>query len=157
MSLTIAAAGSYVEVEMGKQERLLLGALPGLLATVDEADDPAYERLYPVPYGDDAADTEYRRLATPEIERARLRDNEVLTDVVERLDQGRTALSRTEAESCLRAVGAGRLTVAARHGFFDQATFDAAQRTPEGTIVAFLGLVQDELVAALSVLEEVTP
>jgi hypothetical protein len=153
MSLEISASGSTVAIEMGKQEQLLLSALPGVMATVDAETDPAYERLFPVPYGDDESDAEYRRLAMPEIERARDRDNDVMSDVLQRVEAGRATLSRHEAEACLRAVGAARLAIAARHGFFDQATFDAAQRTPEGAVVAFLGLVQDGLVAALSELE----
>lgn len=149
MSLDIMAAGSHIEAEAGKQELLLLGALPRLLATVAEADDPAYDRLYPFAYGEDDADREYRRLAVPEIERARQRDNDTFEAVLARLAGGRTTLTRDEAESCVRAVGAGRITIAARHGLFEQDAFDESVDTPQGAIVAFLGVVQDELVTAL--------
>jgi hypothetical protein len=155
MSLEIVASGSCVAIEMSTQERLLLRALPGVVSTVASESDPAYERLYPVPYGDDESDAEYRRLAVPEIERARDRDNDILTEVLERLEAGRATVRRDEAEACLRAVGAGRLAIAARHGFFDQSTFEAARNTPEGVVVAFLGVVQDELVTALRDLEGV--
>lgn len=154
MSLEISATGSSVAIEIGKQERLLLGALPGVLSTVASESDPAYARLYPVPYGDEESDAEYRRLAVPEIARARDRDNDILSDVLQRLDAGRATLSRSEAEACLRTVGAARLAIAARHGFFDQTTFSAAEHTPEGVVVGFLGVVQDELVAALGRIDE---
>jgi len=154
MSLDIAAAGSRVEAELGPQELVLLRAVPGLLATIEQRDDPAYDRLHPVAYADDEADQEFRRLAAPEIERARLADNQVFADVLDRLAEGPAVLTRAEAESCMRTVGAGRLTIAARHGMFDQDVFDAAQESPEGAIVAFLGWVQDEFVAALSELDE---
>lgn len=157
MSLSITAVGAHVEAEAGRQELLLLGALPGLLATVERADDPAYERLHPVPYGDDEADEEFRRLTAPEIERARMRDRRVLAAVLDRLSEGRATLTRDEAECCMRAVGAARLAIAARHGFFEQSVFDDSHDSAEGVIVAFLGLVQDQLVGALSDLEGVAP
>jgi hypothetical protein len=157
MSIDIVAAGCVVEAEMGQQELLLLGALPGLVATVAGSDDPAYERLYPAAYGDDDADREFRRFAAPEIERARTRDSTVFGAVLARLAEGRTSLNREEAEACIRTVGAGRLTIAARSGLFDQTTFDDAEHTPEGIIVGFLGVVQHDLVVAVSnLLEEVS-
>lgn len=155
MSLDIVAAGTHIEATLGQQELLLLRALPSLLVSDRATDDPAYERLFPVPYGNDEADREFRRLAAPEIGRARQRDAEIFAHVMERCEAGPAALSRGEAEACARAVGTGRLTVAARHGLFDQDAFDASQNTPVGAIVAFLGLVQDELVHALAELEEV--
>ncbi len=69
--------------------------------------------------------------------------------MLERLEQGRAELTPGETESCVRAIGAARLAIAARHGMFDMDELDQEPSTPHATIVAFLGYVQDELVNVL--------
>ena len=152
MSLHFAASAFGVEAEIGRRELAVLEAIPGLLATVaaGEDDDPASLRLFPAAYGDDASEAEYRRFAASEIERAREHDRDVITEVLERLGDGSTLLTATEAECCVRAVGAARIAIAARHDMFDEDSLEAARDTPQGSIVAFLGLMQDEMLAALT-------
>jgi hypothetical protein len=151
------ATSEGVEVRIGRRELAVLDALPSLLATIsaEDDDDPAVGRLFPAAYADDAAELEFRRFAGSEIQRARQEDNDVFSDVLGRLDDGSTVLSLSETEACMRSVGAARIAIAARHGLFDQDAYDTSVETPHGTIVAFLGLLQEELVAALGDAEEV--
>jgi hypothetical protein len=155
MTLRFTAVAGGVDVRLGRRELAVLGALPAFLATVGvEAGDPAIDRLFPAAYQGEADDRDFRRFAAPEIERARDVDRDVFSDVLERLRNGEAHLTTDEAESCMRTVGAARIAIAARNGLFDEDRFQAASRTPEGTIVAFLGVVQDEFVAALTQLGE---
>lgn len=157
MSLRFTATSAGVHARVGRQELAVLEAIPGFLSSVgaDDDDDPATERLFPVAYDDDAAAAEFRRFARPEIERARELDRDVLSDVLDRLSDGEVEMTTEEAESCMRTVGAARIAIAARHDLFDAERFEAESRSPHGTIVAFLGIVQDEMVAALNDAAEV--
>ncbi len=139
-----------IEARVDGQALAVLQAVPGFLASVDGApDDPAHDRLYPTAYADDADDHEFRRLAHGEIQKAREADRELLAEVLERLEAGRTALSTEEAEAFARTVGAARLAIAARHNMFDADDLSDLPDSPHQAIVAYLGAVQDQLVQAL--------
>lgn len=150
MTFRFAPATGTIEARIDGQALAVLQAVPGFLASVDTAaDDPAHDRLYPTAYTDDADDHEFRRLAHGEIRRAREADRTLFAGVLERLEEGRTSLTTDEAEACARSVGAARLAIAARHDMFDADDLSELPDSPHQAIVAYLGVVQDQLVQAL--------
>ena len=97
-------------------------------------------------------------LANParRIERALASDGfqEAHADALARAGAGeRWPLETADSAKIDRALGAGAvhqgIAIAARHGMFDGPDLDGEPRSPEGVIVAFLGLVQESLVGAL--------
>ncbi len=150
MSFHFDPESGEIEGRVDGQALAVLHAVPAFLASVDATpDDPAHDRLYPTAYADDAEDHEFRRLSHGEIQRARETDRTQLAAVLERLADGRTVVSQDEAEACARAVGAARLAIAARHSMFDTDDLSDLPDSPHQAIVAYLGMVQDQLVHAL--------
>jgi len=150
MTFRYSSETGAVRARIDGQELAVLSAVPPLLASVDgDTADPAHDRLYPTAYANEADDREFRRLSRGEIQRGRRRDRDHLAAVLARLRDGRTELTTDEAEACARAVGAARLVIAARHGMFDGDGLPDVPTSPHEAIVAYLGMVQDELVDAL--------
>jgi hypothetical protein len=149
MTFRFAPATGTIEARIDAQALAVLQAVPGFLSSVDVTDDPAHDRLYPMAYADDADDHEFRRLAHGEIQRARESDRTCFAAVLERLENGRATLTAEEAEACARSVGAARLAIAARHNMFDADDLSDLPDSPHQAIVAYLGMVQDQLVQAL--------
>ena len=151
MSLSVEVIGSGVRARADGEELTLLASLPEVLASIDLHDeDPASERLHPRAYDDASAEREFRRLADTEIVRARDADRDTLADLADRLAEGPADIAFEQAEACLRAIGTARIVIAARHGMFDEEELAFPPETPQHTIVAFLGYLQEALVDAVS-------
>lgn len=150
MTFRFEYATGRIEAWVDGQALAVLQTIPGFLASVDAAaDDPAHDRLYPTAYADDAEDHDFRRLAHGEIQKAREADRALLAEVLKRLEADRATLTTEEAEAFARSVGAARLAIAARHDMFDADDLSDLPDSPHHAIVAYLGVVQDQLVQAL--------
>jgi hypothetical protein len=150
MTFRFESATGTIEAWIDGQALAVLQAVPGFLASVESTpDDPAHDRLYPTAYADDADDHEFRRLAHGEIQKGREADRALFAETLKRLEAGRTALTTEEAEAFARTVGAARLAIAARHNMFDADDLSNLPDSPHQAIVAYLGVVQDQLVQAL--------
>ncbi|MCI0545224.1 MAG: DUF2017 family protein [Actinobacteria bacterium] len=150
MSLRCEATDDGVLLGAGSMELSILEALPEFLASIDGSGVET-NRLHPAAYPDDAeAEREFQRLVADDLDALRQADATALAEITRRLGQGPIELDVAEAESLLRAVGAARLTLAARAGLFDLPELPEPATTPQQTLVQFLGIVQDSLVEALS-------
>jgi hypothetical protein len=151
MSFRYSAATERIEARVDAKELAVLSALPSFLASIEtDTDDIVLDRLYPTAYAEEEDDREFRRLSHGDIQRAREVDRRHLADVLERLAAGRTDVTEIEAESSARAIGVARLAIAARHGMLDEDELLREPLTPHGTIVNYLGAVQDDLIEALN-------
>ena len=150
MSFRVAAQGPHIRVAASGAELDVLRAVGDVVGSVgSQFDDPARDRLFPPPYGSEEDDREYHRFSHGEIEAGRSADLAIVAEVVERLEAGPAELTPEEAEGLARAVGTARIVVAARNGMFALEELPRRPVTPQETVVAFLGAVQDDVVQAL--------
>ncbi len=144
------AEGDTIIVTMRARERVLIGQIPVLLAGVTgDGGDPGFEVLHRAVYRDDPrAAVEVANLSASEDEIRRTADR----DVVERVASGATGMTRDEAHGFLRAVNEARLVLAARAGAFDLGPGweEEIAADPSLAAVAWLGMVQSELIRTLS-------
>lgn len=151
MSRPFRWSDSAVRVSLRPNERAALASLTSVVGSVRaDPDDPAWRRLTPPAYGDDAgAEEEYRRLMVGELEAARSGDVSVFSAT---LASGRKRLDVAEAEAWLRVIGDARLVLAARRGVrLEDDDWESRVDEDAGLeIVAWLGWIQQELVETLT-------
>jgi hypothetical protein len=132
------------------REAGFLRQIPSLLASVvDEHGDPGYAVLHrPLCLDDDAVDTELWSLASEDMDAQRAADRGVL----ERCTTARYAMTLDEAHGLLRSLNDARLVLAARAGAFEDGPGweRRIDDDPALAAVAWLGYVQEELLAALT-------
>jgi hypothetical protein len=152
MSLRFSATTEGIRVRAADRELAVLRAVPGFLATVpQDAVDTSQRRIDRPVYPDDpAADREFRRLTASDAQEARTHDREIFETVIRRLDAGSADLSVGEGEALVRAIGSARIALAARSGLFELEELPPDPSTPQQMLIVFLGMVQEDLVAALT-------
>lgn len=144
--------GGEIVGALEAEERALLRQLPSLVGSVGAvADDPALDRMQPDAYEDDEdAAWDFRRMTEPELDQVRTYDRELFEATLD-LTSSDLRLSFDEAEAWVRLIGDARLIVAARAGVARDAELpEPSGSTPEITLVHYLGMIQDDLVNALS-------
>ena len=152
MSLRFSPTTEGIRVRAADRELAVLRAVPGFLSTVaDDAVDGSQRRLDRPVYPDDPdADREFRRLTASDAHEARTSDREILETVIGRLDSGAADLSIGEGEALVRAIGSARIALAARSGLLELEELPSDPDTPQQLLIVFLGMVQEDLVAALT-------
>ncbi len=151
MSFRVTAGDRRIRVAASGAELDVLRAIGEVVESVgSQTEDPARSRLFPLPYGSEEEDRDYHRFSHGEIEAGRRADIAVVAQVVERLEDGPAELTLDEAEGLARAVGTARIIVAARNDMFELEELPRRPATPQETVVAFLGAVQEDVVEALS-------
>jgi len=142
--------------------RQCMAELAALLAEQDlDRDDPAIERLFPDVYPEDqAAADEFRRYTEDDLKASKLdQAKTVLSDLVD--SGGEVRLDDEAADVWLRAVTDVRLALGTRLGVSGdtdiEAELDAAvgrdpasSRVGQLTVYAFLSMLQESLVLALT-------
>jgi hypothetical protein len=109
-------------------------------------------RTIPVAYDDPELQAEYDRWVLPEIERGRKADLDIIRDC---LGSGEdvTALTEDQALAWVRGLNLLRLAAGGRLGVeedgWEQRADDALRRSPGFRVLLALGLLQEEMVAAL--------
>ena len=140
-----------VRVQLLDSEVAILARLGGLLGGAGvEKDDPAGKRLRPTIYVNDAdASREFDRLAAKERVEVRSADRERFNEGLQAAAVGTTTLSAEETAVWARVLGESRIVLAARKGLFDTGLPDDRPDDPEVSLLMYLGLLQEELVAAM--------
>jgi hypothetical protein len=135
--------GETVRVRIDRDTRDVLSALPELLAGSDDAGGRLDYRVHP---DDPAAEERYRELVGDSLDDLRTEDRSALLRSV-----GESAISLEDAEAWMRVIGEARLLLAARLGITEDGWEDSADpsQNPEMALLAYLGFLQDRLVAVL--------
>ncbi len=142
-------AGDY-EVRLDTWERNLLRSLPGQLRDLLATDDPALERLYPPAYSDDEEkNAEYSRLMRADLTAGRLTSIDVMEQTIDsrRLDEEQMA-AWLGALNDLRLVLGTRLEVTEE--MYEEELPDDDPRAPAFALYAYLGVLQEQVVLALT-------
>ncbi len=153
MTFEFASTAGGVRITVPERELAVLRAVPGFLATTGETQPHvvARGRHSPSVYGDDeAADREFHRLSGTNVDEAQQEDRLMLEVVLDRLGTGEAELTVGEASAMVRAVGSARIALAANHGLFELDELPAEPESPQQMLVAFLGMIQEDLVGALT-------
>lgn len=145
------ATADGIEVQLLSTEIAILERLGALLQGAGvEKDDPAAQRLRPVIYADDTqASREFDRLAAKERVEVRSADREKFADGLKAAEAGVFTLARDDAATWARVLGESRIVLAARKGLFDTGLPEGRPKDPEVALVMYIGLLQEELVAAM--------
>lgn len=133
---------------LGAQERAVLGSLPAQALELLATEDPATRRLFPVAYPDDpAAEQEYRALVGESLADRHRQALDTLTELVEA-----ETLTEGELEQWLAALEVLRLVLGTKLDVSeDMADIDPGDpRAPGLTMYAYLSMLQEEIVSALS-------
>lgn len=148
-----------IHVDLPSPEHDLLRSLPEQLAPILRGERDvagAHERLFPPAYDDADADAAYRDLVSQALADERLA---ALEAFAETLDAGvthaahwQTDLDRDQAEAWLSATNDARLVLATVVGIRSEAQWEepSTARSPAGAALLYLGLLQEELLDALS-------
>jgi hypothetical protein len=145
-----SADGDYV-LRLPEGERALLRGLPGELESVLEAapEDPALRRLFPHAYEDEQDEAAYRELMGDELLEGRRRALQVLAQTAEA-----ERLTGEQAQAWLTALNDLRLVLGTRLDVRDETLLeglaDDDPRAPELALYAYLSLLQEQLVEALT-------
>ena len=133
---------------LGAQERAVLGSLPAQALELLATEDPATRRLFPVAYPDDpAAEQEYRALVGESLADRHRQALDTLTELVEA-----ETLTEGELEQWLAALEVLRLVLGTKLDVSeDMVGIDPGDpRAPGLTMYAYLSMLQEEIVSALS-------
>ena len=132
------------EVEIMARLAILLGSQVGDRrdSAVAAVDSP----LYPE---DPAASREFERLAAKERTQARLLDRERFSKSLDDMRGGSIALGDADAASWARILAEARVSLAARHGLFDEGLPDDGSITADTALIVLLGHIQSDLVTAM--------
>ena len=133
---------------LGAQERAVLESLPGQVLELMAAEDPATRRLFPVAYPDDpAAEREYRALMGESLADHHRQALDALTELVQA-----DTLTEGELEQWMAALEALRLVLGTKLDVGEDMTdIDPDDpRAPGLTLYAYLSMLQEEIVSALS-------
>ena len=137
-----------IEANLSSDERLFLGDVLPLLATVGLADsDPAADRLQvPVYLDDPESSEEWWRLMGQDLEAGRRSDRTVFEKTVS--TDPPVVLTVDEADAVLRVLNEARLTLGARLGIDVESDHDTL---PESSrqVMDYLGWIQEELTVEL--------
>jgi hypothetical protein len=140
-----------VRLRLSRDERALLVSLASELRAQLEGEptDPAFRRLFPPAYEDDAEERAYRDLMANELLNGRREALELLERTAEQ-----KRLSAEEAEAWLRALNDLRLVLGTRLDVQED-TFASDLRpddpnAPALAVYGYLSWIQEQLVAALS-------
>ncbi len=150
MSRFVATAQG-IQVQLLDTEVAILARLGSLLQGAGAGkDDPAAQRLKPMIYTDDAvASREFDRLAAKERVEIRSADRERFDEGLSAAATGIVTLTSEDAATWARVLGESRIVLAARKGFFDSGMPTERQNDPEVSLVLYLGILQEELVAEM--------
>lgn len=137
-----------IQLHLDSDERAAIGRI------VDELSPHLgrVARTAPVAYHDPKLEAEYDRWVRPDLERNREADLDVIRDCI---GSGEDVTPLTEAQALAWARGLNHLRLAAggllgiEEDGWDQRADDAQRRSPEYRVLLALGLLQEELVAAL--------
>ena len=137
-------------VDLEPFERDLLRTLPGYLRDLLATDDPSLERLFPPAYlGDEERDQEYRRLMRGDLMGSHLTSLDVLEETLDAADLDEEQLvAWMGALNDLRLVLGTRLDVSEDMG--DEPFPEDDPRAPEFALYAYLTMLQDSVIEALS-------
>ncbi|MGH9121891.1 MAG: DUF2017 family protein [Acidimicrobiales bacterium] len=137
-----------IQLHLDRAEREVIGAIV-------EQITPSLgkvARTTPRAYDDPTREAEYQRWVVPELERGRDADLEVIRDCV---SSGEDMTPLTEAQALAWARGLNHLRLAAggilgieADGWYESAG-DTLRGTPEYRVLMALGMLQEELVAAM--------
>lgn len=137
-----------IEANLSSDERLFLGDVLPLLATVGLADsDPAADRLQvPVYLDDPESSEEWWRLMGQDLEAGRRADRTVFERTISTGPP--VVLTVDEADAVLRVLNEARLTLGARLGIDVESDHDTL---PESSrqVMDYLGWIQEELTVEL--------
>ena len=137
-----------IEANLSKDERLFLGDVLPLLASVGVADsDPAADRLQvPVYLDDPESSEEWWRLMGQDLEAGRRADRTLYEKTVSR--DPPVVMTVDEADAVLRVLNEARLTLGARLGIDVESDHDTLPETSR-QVMDYLGWIQEELTVEL--------
>jgi hypothetical protein len=140
-----------ITVSLEPTEWTVLARLTTLLGSAGvEKGDPAWARLKPVLYPDDAgASREFERLTAKESAELRSSDRERFSESVRAAAGGTIVLASDGAASWARVLAESRIVLAARRGLFETGMSGEQYSDPEIALIALLGGFQEELVAEM--------
>lgn len=137
-----------IEANLSKDERVFLGDVLPLLASIGVADsDPAADRLQvPVYLDDPESSEEWWRLMGQDLEAGRRADRTVFEKTVS--TDPPVVLTVDDADAVLRVLNEARLTLGARLGIDVESDHDTL---PESSrqVMDYLGWIQEELTVEL--------
>jgi hypothetical protein len=146
------AEGDLITADLSVEDKALLVQIPDLIDSVEEGvGDPAFDVLNRDAHRADAeASEEFADLVRSERSRDQARDLDVLLG----LTTDETVLTRDDAHAVLRAINGARLALAARSGAFEEGSAWELRvsEDPALAAVAWLGYVQSDLIAALTLI-----
>ena len=142
-------SGGY-RVRLPREERAILGALPGQLEEALDSDEPSLYRLFPPAFADDVgANVEYHKLVGSGLEDGK---RAALAELARTADA--ETLSEEELECWLGAVESLRLTLGTQLDVGEETyvtEIDPADpELPRYALYHWLSWLQEEIVSALS-------
>jgi len=153
VTFAFVATTAGVHVTVPERELAVLRAVPGFLATTGETQPHVVARgrhSPPVYRDDDLADREFHRFSGSNVDEAQQQDRQMLEAVLDRLGTGEADLTAGEASAMVRAIGSARIALAANNGLFELDELPSEPESPQQMLVAFLGMIQEDLVGALT-------
>lgn len=138
------------ELDIPREERILLRSLPQQLRELLSSDDPALERLFPPAYPDDAdLQSEYERLVRGDLLHQRLTSVEVMEQTIDA-----SRVSEEQLLAWLSSLNDLRLVLGTRLGATeDDDPEDIADDDPQAPAYAvyyYLGWLEEQVVEALN-------
>jgi hypothetical protein len=143
-------AGQIV-VELDPAEAEIMVRLAVLLdSQAANRRDPAGASVDLPLYPDDAvASREFQRLAAKERSQSRALDRERFSKRLQDLRSGSIILGDADAAAWARVLAEARVSLAARHGLFEQGLPEDGSVTTDTALIVLLGHVQSDLVAVM--------
>ena len=102
--------------------------------------------LYP---DDPIASREFQRLAAKERSQSRAYDRERFSKKLEDMQSGSIVLGDADAAAWARVLAEARVSLAARHGLFEQGMPEDGSVTKDTALIVLLGHVQSDLIAVM--------
>ncbi|MGH2663609.1 MAG: DUF2017 domain-containing protein [Actinomycetota bacterium] len=138
------------ELHLPGEERALLRGLPGQLRELLDSDDPTLRRLFPPAYADDPdREAEYRRMVRDDLLAGKREALRIIEETVDarRVDEDQLT-AWLGALNDLRLVLGTRLDVTEE--LYEEGLPEDDPRAPAFAVYAYLGWLQEQVVAALA-------
>jgi hypothetical protein len=143
--------GDGIEVGLDPAELEIMARLATLLESqASDRRDPASDAVDAPLYPDDAvASREFARFAARERNQSRALDRERFTKRLDEMKSGSILLGDADAAAWARVLAEARVSLAARHGLFDQGLPEDGSITTDTALIVLLGHVQGDLIAVM--------
>ena len=143
--------GDGIEVGLDPAELEIMARLATLLESqASDRRDPASDAVDAPLYPDDAvASREFSRFAARERNQSRALDRERFTKRLDEMKSGSILLGDADAAAWARVLAEARVSLAARHGLFDQGLPEDGSITTDTALIVLLGHVQGDLIAVM--------